>query len=294
MPADFLQRARLLASGLLVGAPLVCASQAASAMALSTSELNLDASYVGYWNASGFFTQVGFTDNETNSFVSLGTAPAGSSISSAAFGPGAKLYGHTVMQDNYLGVVGDDFYDNSSNAAYGVGFAWTGTLNAPLADGDRIALNYDFTIGLTDNEDSGQASVYWELRAGLFETCCGEPFVPGLYSFTSRVNAVASGSVAGGETIQFQGSAASEALSGYNPESSYQWAVFLTTYWSDPDAFDGNYLFSSGSGDTLTLDIPAHSIDVGLNTAPVPVPGAVWLLGSAALALGARRRRQAA
>ncbi|MCB1748851.1 MAG: hypothetical protein H6977_13075 [Gammaproteobacteria bacterium] len=299
MSRSFMERARALAArpdslaSAVVALPLACAAPQASAAALALGDLLLEESYVGYWNASGFFTEVGFVDNETSDWVSLGSAPDGASIGGESLGNGLKLYGQATMLDNYLGVVGDDQWDNSGNVAYGVAFAWTGSLAQAPVDGDHLEFAYEFDIGLSDNQNAG-TSVSWELRAGLFDVCCG-PWVPGPYAYPPVWETVAYDNVQGGESRSFSGTAMSSEL--YPSEGvDYAWAVVLTTYWYDPDAFDGNYQFSSGSGDTLIVTVPMNSIDVGLNAVPnaVPVPAAAWLFGSAVFALGARVRRRAA
>jgi hypothetical protein len=301
MNASFLERAQTLAAqgNLLarasVALPLACAAGSVSADVITSQDLILETSYVGYWQPSGFFTEVAFTDNESGDYIPLGQVPDGSTVGGATLGNGLKLFGQSTMSDDFLGNVGDDIFDNRGNQAFGVAFVWAGSVARPLAEGDRLSLGYTFDIGVTDNQGLGQSSVFWELRAGIFEQCC-DPYVGEVFSFPPAYDTIASGEVLGGQQLTISGIAETWELFSVDPEASYGWAILLTTYWNDPDAFDGIPQFGSASGDTLSVTIPMDSIDVGVNaipgTAPVPVPAAAWLFGAGLAALGGVVRRR--
>ena len=287
MSSNLLQKARQIATSshtkkIASIAPLACASFAANA-----ATLNLDTMFAGYYSASGFFTEVGTTDSNFD-FVSLGVQPVGTTIGGQALPDGFKLSGSSTMSDNRLGQIGTDPYANFGNEAHGLAFAWGGSVEGPLQEGDKLVFDYDFSIDMSDNLNSGSSSYYWDLHAGIFELCCGAPVLEP-FAFQQTYSYSASESVYSPGLMTFQGTAEGEEFYGGFPGSEFGWQVWLTINWYDEDAYS-----SSASGDTLSVVIPQNSIDVGINAAPqaspVPVPAAVWLFSSGLALLAGRKR----
>ena len=180
MATDLMARARALISAststraALAVLPLASIAQSARAAPFSAHEMSLDSMYVGYWNASGFFTQPVAT-SDTGETALLAPVPEFASIGGTALDEGFKLYGNATMSDAVVGRIGAIF---SGNAVYGVAFAWVGTFIEPLQVGDNLALHYNFSLSYT-----GAASVGRVLHAGFLQSS-GSPYVPGLYAST--------------------------------------------------------------------------------------------------------------
>lgn len=252
---------------------------------------SLDASYTGYYNNSGFFTEIA-TSNDENEYIPIGTTPEGSTVGGEVLGDGFKLYGSSTMSDSELGQIGNDPYANSGNVATGLGFVWIGSLQNAPQEGDKLVFDYEFDISFTDNNNTG-SSVYWEIHAGIFPAydddaqSFAEPF-----SSIQSYSYSADGGVETAGTTRIEGTAESDEV--YLEEGAeYFWGVWLVTEWYDSDDYQ-----AQKSGDTFTVTVPTNSIDVGLNAAPggtttVPAPFGVGLLGFGALMFGARLRGQA-
>jgi hypothetical protein len=296
MSSSLMARARALVESnsrtmaALAVLPLASLAQPASAALVSSEDLSLDAAYVGYWNASGFFTQPAYYDGNFDRFFGPGT-PEGATLSAIGLDAGLKLYGSATMSDNVLGSVdGDSFFNG--NEVYGLAFAWTGTLATPAELGDFLALDYEFDLSFT-----GEGQVSYTLTAG-FRPVYEEPYVPGLYTSTNSNLATqgeSSGYLTEAGEYALTGSVTTGELAEFNFDetASYQWVVTLTTYWSDPDLFN-----TTKSGDTLTVTVPQNSIDVGRNAVPgvqppvgVPAPSVLALLAGGLAFLLRRRSR---
>ncbi len=94
---------------------------------------------------------------------------------------------------------------------------------------------------------------------------------------------------------QFQGNL-ELTIDEWAATNATSWFVMLSVEWFDALAGPG-YEDTHGSmnGDTFTLTIPNQSIDVDLiSSTVVPLPGAVWLLGSGLLGLASIGRRKKA
>jgi MYXO-CTERM domain-containing protein len=270
--------------------PLASIAQPASAALVSSDDLSLDAAYVGYWNASGFFTQPAYYDEDFRRTFGPGT-PEGATLSAIGLDAGLKLYGSATMSDAVLGSVdGDRFF--SGNEVYGLAFAWTGGLATPAELGDFLALDYEFDLQFT-----GEGPVSYTVTAG-FATIYGDAYVPRLYSSTNpnlATRGESSGYLTEAGSYALTGSVTTDQLgeNNFDETASYQWFVSLTAYWSDPDLFN-----VTKSGDTLTVTVPQNSIDVGRNAVPgvqpptdVPAPSALALLAAGVAFLLRRRAR---
>lgn len=294
MSSSLMARARALVESnsrtmaALAVLPLASLAQPASAALVTSDDLSLDAAYVGYWNASGFFTAPSYDDGNGGHAIGSGT-PEGATLSALGLDAGLKLYGSATMSDSVLGSVdGDSFFNG--NEVYGLAFVWTGTLATPAELGDFLALDYEFDLGFT-----GEGQVSYSLIAG-FRPVHGEAYVPTLYTGTNQNLAVqgeSSGYLSEAGDYALTGSVTTGELSesSFDETATYQWVVSLTTYWTDPDLFN-----TTKSGDTLTVTVPQNSIDVGRNAVPgvqppvgVPAPSALALL-AAGLAFLLRRR----
>ena len=300
MSSSLMSRARALVEAnsrtmaALAVLPLASLAQPASAALVSSDDLSLDAAYVGYWNASGFFTRPAYYDENFDRLFGPGT-PEGATLSALGLDAGLKLYGSATITDAVLGSVdGDSFF--SGNEIYGLAFAWTGSLATPAELGDFLALDYEFDLGFT-----GEGQVSYNLTAGL-KPIYEEAYVPGL--LPGQSNSTNQGLAVQGESSGYLSESGEYALTGsvitgelqefnFDETASYQWVVTLTTYWTDPDLFN-----ITKSGDTLTVTVPQNSIDVGRNAVPgvqppvgVPAPSVLALLAGGLAFLLRRRSR---
>ena len=202
-------------------------------------------------------------------------------------GEGFKLYGNATLSHAVVGRIGANF---SSNAVYGVAFAWVGSFIESLRVGDNLALHHDFSLACT-----GAASVSWALHAGFLQSS-DRPYVPGLYASTGSgfsSDSTASGNLTDPGTHQLSGAMigadlheSAFPLSEFDSPAPTLWAIVLSTEWCDGDRFS-----ALKSGDSLVVTVPQNSIDAGLNRAPgnsppptgVPAPTSLVLLLSSIL-----------
>ncbi|MEZ5562498.1 MAG: VPLPA-CTERM sorting domain-containing protein [Gammaproteobacteria bacterium] len=179
----------------------------------------------------------------------------------------------------------------------GFAFVWGGGIDGPLSDGDMLNTAYDFSIDFSHTTPTYSQYDYtgaqWQLVTGLRS----DPYSPEQWQSgpdsNSLISSSAWGSMDAAGQQQFAGNL-DLTIDEWAATGATSWFVILAVEWFDPLAAPGwEDTHGSMNGDTFTLTIPNQSIDVDLvSSTVVPLPGAVWLLGSGLLGLASIGRRK--
>ncbi|WP_448564908.1 hypothetical protein [Thalassotalea ganghwensis] len=246
----------------------VLASNNASANIIDNSELILESSYTGFWNVSGQFTGV-FNQLPTSDNFDPQTRGQGSgNIYSDSLGKGLKLYGDASMTGEDVNGWGDGIQ--------GLAFLWTGRFTHDLNAGDQLNFDFEFELETNGAAVDWQVVSYiapWSSTADLWEQTLGTS--ADTSSFSSDGNAH-TGTVSGSGNW-LTGQSFSNAV---DSDGEYFWSVALTASWSN---YSGENAVTDA--DFFSVNIPDHSIDVGINQVPTAEPIAVSETGSMALLL---------
>ena len=272
---------RLQAMG---GVAVISLAAAAPAQALpaATPSITLERQLVTGHNESGWFT----------------TEPVAGSVGGEVYGAlaeGFKLYGTASLPAS------EYMFNTRGGGGYGsyrtgVGLAWGGQVfgfrpaeqdsetGELLRASDRLVFNYEFTL-------QGAVGTNYRLSAGFSYDQPRNPADLG-YSASHTYASFGGGQITGtlnpsdpdspetAVTTTFKGTFIGDATYGDLYSQNIWWFVELTA--DSPN----------GTTTDLVLTVPTHSIDVGINAAPVPEPLA-WplaLAGLGVVGLMARRR----
>lgn len=301
---DLLHKARqLIQMGLIAAVPVTAMAEDVEDTPplppVSTAQLQTGFSAVGTYSNSGFFT--GALDD--------------SKASASTLGMGFKLSGESVFTDSQLysrrndtcwyGPCDPYSYYYSRGDTTGTAFIWGGKVTGNLVDGDKLKSAYEFTIDWTHTPaptgyDYG--NVNWTLSMGFANMSGQDNVTAQALRGNSRGYTQTSGSLydTGATTLTGELTAYHQAYS-WEESPDWYWYVLLEAHlseagprWTNP----GDPAPASMNGDYLKVTVPQHSIDVGVNAVPTPVPEPeTWALGLAGLFVAAsiaRRRRAAA
>lgn len=261
------------ASNLLARATTLLSRRAGVAGALLlTPVAALEAQTVFTPVSSGFYTTTSGMPDYAGSFG------AGISASVLEGGAGMSLQGDSgVRSRDSFSYLADGRDGPEVRYRDGLTFAWRGTFSGSLVgphyagenwvEGDRLAVDYDFTVERT----YAGSSIDWEVR----------------FVFDGSDQGVASGSLSGDELMfNVSGSAfGSNPFTWSGTPTDYVdtvWTMFLVVKPS-ASALEDNW----GVDDTLRVWMPEGSIEFGINSVPSAIPEpSTWALIMGATTIG--------
>lgn len=286
---DLLARARQAlestALAALALAPLA-AMQSAEAVVLDTGNLNVDRSGAYFYNSSGYFAD--WRGQPTGAAQVMANPDGSTKLFGTATASPGQFLAHNCYTDPYPGC---NWYQDR-----GISLVWSGTLAAPAAVGDRLAITVDFTVTLPDVGGS------WRLGATLSDSNLNNT------NWFSSGSGSADGWESEGGTYHVHGVLLTDPLYSLpeDPAAPIYWGVVLSGTANAPwgeTYYSGTYGQYVTPYRSVTLTVPDHSIDIthvdasysydgplGLVSAPVPEP-TTWLLMGLGLGFLATRYR---
>ena len=267
-PTNLVRAGGLLARAQRLGAGAVLAAAAYTQL---PAGMTFDYSAVGNYSNSGYFTGV-LDDTKTTGAILPG---------------GFKLSGGDTRTDSIFWYY-NSYYEQTLPDQYTTGFAfvWGGKLTGGSMAGDTLAAPFQFSLAFTNLLDDPFVSANVRVVLGHRDN----PFTPTQYQNDPT-------SYNGGwhDDKYFNFSTAgsydvTDSLSVSLPETTNDryWYAMLSVQWNgesvNPYYWNGQY--TKLNGDTFTVTVPDHSIDVTYVPAAPPPPQQVPDSGSTGSLLG--------